>query len=587
MEEPRILTPPEGEIFMVPDNDNGLAFWNPPRSGSSSSTAGFLGNVRPVGEDMIRIDSESSAGTDAIPRVGIVAPYSQARTERAKTELQKAVAEVDELNPARDGPLTLTQIGRWADRNIIQGARGRNRAGPDPNDSWIDPEYLRKARHGPGTEINDRIYRKLAHPRLAAKTEEPQIRTFCSLEFAQDDGTSEMTLNDNWKRKRIGTPEYHGQWTAYQASPPLYPRVKDGILQLASASLGCIYDHQSLPSKVENPASCEQHEFRPRWEYYPKDHWNPEGARERFFSWLQKIPTPGLAVDIYHAAFFDGTSCPDGGSSMMIMRENHGATPRHENDEQTRLHWHETAAGYVWNIRSQMKAKTKEAIRESQRELALRGTLQPSTQRQHSYLILRPGEFTDVEELVPLFNWYAEHTTFLPDETPITKVKVNRIIQACRDQNMPFIVAVPDRTVEVLEKRPDDPEISGLAYVKKFNDERSTGEIRVFVHPKSKRLQIGTALVDMILRSCDSKQSPEGHRPYDFRGRDRLEYGNGCPCKLHQLVCAIAYEPKKAKDYIWVKQWLIKRFRFEALGNIQNGRVKFGHRYVYVVHHPD
>ena len=59
MEEDRVLTPPEGEIFMIPDNDNGLDFSNPLPSASLSSTPGFLGNVQPVGEDMIPIDSES------------------------------------------------------------------------------------------------------------------------------------------------------------------------------------------------------------------------------------------------------------------------------------------------------------------------------------------------------------------------------------------------------------------------------------------------------------------------------------------------------------------------------------------------
>lgn len=543
------------------------------------STTGYLGYVAPMGEDITPNNGNLIADSDPVPAWGEVAPYSQARVDSAKAELKKVIAEVGELYPIREGPLTLDQISRWADRNITQAAR-EHRPGQNIIDTWIDPENLQNARNGQGTEFHSKVYRKLGHIRVGTKTEEAQVKSNRPTAPTSDDSDSDSTLDHSWKRKWVGTTEFHGQWAAYQASPCLFPQVKDGVLFLESSPNECTYrhDHKSILSKVQNPAKYEQTEFELNWDYWPQDHWSPQSYRARFFSWLDAIPDPGMAIDIYHAAFFDGTACPDGGSSMMIMKDRHAPVWRNSKDEQNRLHWHETSAGYTWNIRTQMKTKIMIEIRESQKQMTLRGTLGLPSKRIHPYLILRPGEFTDVDNLVSLFNWYAENTTFLPETAPITKIEVHKMIHLCRTRKLPFIVAVPEITTEVFEKRPDDPEIAGVAYVKRFNDERSTGEVRVLVHPKCKQLQIGTALVDMIMRSCDTQQSPTGYRPYKFQGRENLAYGADYPCNLTHLVCSIAYEPSKLKRYAWIKTWLSRTFQFNHLGHVRDGRVKFGHK---------
>ncbi|KAJ5983309.1 hypothetical protein N7481_005408 [Penicillium waksmanii] len=536
---------------------------------------GYTGSLVPIGEDM-RPDTSSDSGTDAdavAPR-GELVQFSQTRLDREKGELKEAIDEVAELNPPRNGkPLTLAEINRWADKNITQDARER-RPCASIRENWLDPEDLRKARIGPGTKIDDRVYRKLAHPRLAAKTEETQPETVAP----DDEDDLSMDLDQAWKRKRVGTPEYLGQWTTYQASPPMYPKITNGVLSMSSSSPGGIFDHKPMPSKVENPEPYEQHEFKSNWGFWPSNHYDPTWFREQFFAWVANLPSPGHSVDIFHAAFFDGTASPDGGSAMMIMREKHGICDRVTEDEQTRLHWHETSAGYIWNVRTQMKEQAMIQIRQSRRTMAIRGTLGPSTQRLHHYLILRPGEPDDAEHLLPLFNWYAENTTFVASTTPFTQAGIQRLIQNCRDWKLPFIVAVPDRRVEVLERRPDEPEILGFAYVKRFNDEPSTGEVRVFVDHTCKKLHIGTGLVDMIMRTCDTRQSPDGYRPYEFKLRENLNYGDGYQCNLTSLVFAIAYEPSKEGKYRWVRSWLMRRFKFENLGHMKSGRVKFGHR---------
>lgn len=526
-------------------------------------------------------DGNSNAGASTVAPFHSLPPFSQPRTDKAKEELKKAIAEVDELNPPREGHITLGNIGRWADRNIIQGARERLRGGPALREVWLDPENLRNARDGPGTDINDRVYRKLMRPRLVPNTEEPKTRD--PLGFTANNEDMDMDPDENWRRKMTGTPEYHGQWTAYQASPPLYPQIKEGKLSLVSSSHENRYERQPIPLKVENPPDYQQYDFVPKWEFWPIYHWNPQGHRQQFFKWLNTVPDPGLPVDIYHAAFFDGTACPDGGSSMMIMKQKHIMIPRNDGDGETRLHWHETSAGYVWNIRCHLKAKIRAEILETKRQIAIRGTLGRSNKRTHPNLFLRPGEFTDVENLVPLFNWYAEKTAFLPDTTPINKVGINKIIQTCRDRNLPFIVAVPDKSTRIIEKRSNDPEIIGFAYLKRFNDERSTAELRVFVDPECKKLQIGTCLTDMILRTCDiGRGDNEVHQFYEFIGREKLAYGDKYPCHLNRIVCVIAYEPQKEKEYSWVKDWLVNQFHFKHEGHIPDGRMKFCHRYVYL-----
>lgn len=563
-------TPPEDSDYLVIE---GVA--SP--SVFFEKMTGYTGSLVPMGEDMRPLtSSDSGSDADAVAPRGELVQFSQTRLDKERSELKQAINEVAELNPPRNGkPLTLAEISRWADKNITQDAR-EHRPCASIRENCLDPEELRKARIGPGTKIDDLVYRKLAHPRLAAKTEaqESQPETV----IPDDDDELKMDFDAAWKRKRVGTPEYHGQWTAYQASSPMYPKITNGVLSMSSSPPGGSYDHQPMPSKVKNPEAYEQHDFKSNWGFWPSNHYDPTWFREQFFKWVANLPSSGHPVDIYHAAFFDGTASPDGGAAMTIMKEKHGICERVTEDEQTRLHWHETSAGYIWNVRTQMKEKARIQIRESQRALETRGFLGPGTQRLHHYLLLRPGEPSDAENLLPLFNWYAENTTFVASTTPIGQTAIQRIIQTCRERNLPFIVAVPDRRVHVHEIRPDEPEILGFAYVKRFNDEPATGEVRVFVDHTCKKLHIATGLVDMIMRTCDINQRPDGYRPYEFIPKGELKYGDGYQCNLSRLVFAIAYDPPKESKYRWIRSWLMRRFKFENLCHIKNGRVKFGHR---------
>lgn len=546
----------------------------------------FAGYVTPMGEDMRPMtSSESGSLPDAVVPRGELVPFSQSRLKKEENELKQAMEVVAELNPARNGKaVTLVEINRWADRHITQDARERKPCA-SLHVFWVDPENIRKARKGPGTQVNDRVYRKLAHARLAAKTEEhrPETSSQDDGDDDDDDDVSDWTQVEHqlWLRQLSSAPEYHGQWTSYQASPPRYPIVKDGVLSLLSSAPRGGYGHKSIQFKVENPKAYEQHEFQPNFGFWPEYHLDPQHFRDQFFLWIRSLPEPGKVVDIHHAAFFDGTSCPDGASSMIIMKDKHRICTRHDDDEQTRLHWHETAAGYSWNFGTQMKAKAIIRLRESQRIMAARGTLEPSTQRLHHYLVLRPCEPDDADDLIALFNWYAENTTFLPRDTPITKPDILQLIQLCRERSLPFVVAVPDTRIKVYERRPDEPPILGFAYVRRFNDEELTGEVRVFVDRTCTRLRIGTALLDLIMRTCDANWKRDGPRPYDFIPQDGLEYGEAYQCNVTSLVFSIAYEPSRDRQYAWVRQWLSRRFGFVQLGHIKDGRVKFGYRYVF------
>lgn len=540
----------------------------------------FITNVQPMGEDMRPDTGDQSTDSEAPPVVGKVPRYSRAREDHAKKELQTAIDEVDVLNPVRNGPLTLAQIGRWADRNITQPARVRQ-ACDEFYYYQMDNKNLIQARDGPGTNLHDKVYAKLAHARRDTKTEQAQPSPGKVVSEADStDSNPYRSMNDSWNTKRPGTPAFISQWTAYRESPRCYYNIVDGALVLSPSDNGMTYSHQPMPSKVQNPSKYEQHDFQPNWHFFPWRQWSKEQQKD-FSKWLDKLDT-SCEMDILHEAFFDGTSCPDGGSSMFIMKEKHGICLRHVDDEETRLHWHETAAGYSWNMRIHLEAKTEKVVQETLRELEIRGTLLPSRKAFHPYLMMRPAEFTDVENLVPLFNWYAEHTTFIPNTAPLSKVDINRIIKTCRDRGLPFIIAVPDFSTKVLEKRPDDPKILGIAYVKRFNDEPSTGEVRVLVHHECKKLQIGSALMDMILRTCDLNYTPRKQQPYEFKGRPGLAYvDESYRCKLTRLVCCIAYEHCRRPLYLWVRTWLIEKFKFENVGHLDSARVKLGRRYVF------
>lgn len=548
---------------------------------SFQNMTGFLGHVTPMGEDMRpNVSSQSGSEPDAVVPRGDLIKFSQTRLDRAKSEFKQAAAEINELNPPRDGPMGLRQIKRWADRNITENARER-RPGRNIWEYCVNPDNIRKARIGPGNKLDDKLYQTLAQPRLAANTKEGQPGTFAQ---DDDDDDSSMDSDEAWLRKRVDTLNYIGQWAAYKASPPMYPKVTNGVLSLQSSSVGFVSDHKPMPSEVENPKPYMQFQFKHNFGFFPSDHYDPPYFRVRFFEWLNNLPKPDPPMDICHVAFFDGTASPDGGSGLMILRDKPGSTNRDNEDELTRNHSHETAAGYSWNIKIQLQAVESDEIERDRRRLRICGSLEPSMQRLHHYLILRPAEPDDAENLIPLFNWYSENTTFNPRQTPVVKEDIIRVIQACRNLKLPFIVAVPDRRIRVFERRPDEPEILGFAYVQRFNSEASTGEVRLFVDRTCKKLWIGSGLLDMILRTCDTRYVPgpprPAERPYEFLPRDGLEYSTNYPCNLTRLVFAIAFEPTKESKYLWVRRWLIKNFQFENLGILKQGRVKFGHRYV-------
>lgn len=543
----------------------------------------FISNVQPMGEDMLPDLSDSSTDSEAPPVIGKVPRFSQVRANHSQKELETAIEEVDLLNPARNGPLTLGQIGRWANRNITDPARVRRDLDKFCG-TQIDNENLNQARVGPATNLHDVVYAKLAQARRDTKTEQasPSPGKVVS-ETDSTDSSPDMSENDCWKKKWKGNPDYLSQWKAYHESPRCYHKVVDGALVLSPSADVQPDSNPTKPTKVQNPSQYEQHDFKNDWHFYPFRQW-PKARQEDFRKWLGELNPSGANVDISHNAFFDGTSCPDGGASMIIMKEKYGICLRHQDDEQTRLHWHETATGYLSNMKIHLEAKMEKAVQETLREVKIRGTLVPSRKAFHPYLMIRPGEFTDVEDLVPLFNWYVKKTVFLPNETPLSKVDINKIIKTCRERNLPFIVAVPDFSTKVLEKRPDDPKILGVAYIRRFNEEPSTGEVRVLVHHECKKLQIGSSLMDMILRICDVKYPPLKQQPYAFKGRPGLAYLDehyNLKCNLSSLVCSIAFEYSRKKDYEYVLRWIKQKFHFGHVGQLNSGRVKFGHRYVF------
>lgn len=232
------------------------------------------------------------------------------------------------------------------------------------NDEAISP-IIAVLRRRPGTDLNSPAYQALSQPRLAEGVEQrpswssnPPHAITDIAEFKEEEP------NYGWRSIMTGDPRFLHQWEAYAESPVIYPVVVDKTSKLTFES-DPHFKRPKLPVKKTLKENKEfqkgpKGSYQRNWNFSPRLRWEQEseGEGDSFCRWLKDLPKME-AVDIYHAAFFDGTAFPTGGYTMMIPDIRHVPAPRNMKHEQTRLHWHETSAGLVYNYVQEKKKKPK------------------------------------------------------------------------------------------------------------------------------------------------------------------------------------------------------------------------------------
>lgn len=458
------------------------------------------------------------------------------------------------------------------------------------NESHSCPEMLPTARDGPGVDLGSVVYELLAKPRTAEGVEEPEPWAAADPpDYIPDyeHGKIEKTV------KRSNNVEFRTQWdaqrkrqaNAYAKSHRIYPIVQNDTLALTSDYKKVVYEPERSLLDDWNldvqDGEDRWHEFKHRITSFDLPN---ASVRKQFRTWWDTIPA-GHQVDIYHAAFFDGTAMPDGQSTMFLPDIKHIPTPRDMKDELTRLHWHETSEGYVYNlgkVNRRRQKKEQEHQEHLRRTAAYRAWLElpPDSKVVPPGIYLRPAEQYDVSSILEIVNWYARTSALSSKSRSMEANDVGELVQFCRENHLPFVVAAR-RPPERLCRNQIDP-VVGYAYVGFHGHgkraDKHTGELHVFVQESSKKQHIGRALVDMVLSCFDvtSKQSKD----YEFDRTGTVQYGAGYGCFLRSMVCAIAKSPEAREEHAWIKKWLERDFGFEEKCGVKNARVKSGKRYV-------
>lgn len=455
------------------------------------------------------------------------------------------------------------------------------------NESHSCPEMLPAARDGPGVDPSSRVYELLTKPRIVEGVEEPEPwATANPPDFIPDDEYEEIEKTVKWSNN----VQLRTQWDArqkiqakaYEKSRPIFPIVQNGILTFTSEYNNAVYEPEgSLPDDWTldiREGDDQWYELKYRISSFDLPN---ASVRKQFRSWWDQLPA-GRQVDIYHVAFFDGTAMPDGQCSMFLPDIKHIPTPRNMKDELTRLHWHETSEGYVYNlgkINQRRRKKEQEQQEHLCRTAAYRAWLElpPDSKVVPPGIYLRPAEQCDASSILEIMNWYAQNSALSGETRSIEVNDIGELLQFCRENHFPFVVAAR-RPPERLCRNQIDP-VVGYAYVEFHRPGKSAdkhiGELHVFVQEGSKKQHIGRALVDMVL-SCFDVTSGQSN-DYEFDQTGTVQYGVGYGRPLTAMVCAIATSAE-AQENAWIKKWLERDFGFKDKCVFENARVKSGKR---------
>ncbi|KAJ5673395.1 Acyl-CoA N-acyltransferase [Penicillium longicatenatum] len=228
-------------------------------------------------------------------------------------------------------------------------------------------DYLHAIRNGPTNNIGTDGYNRITKFRTAKGVEQPETGSIDPPCFIPYNELADLRTQPQ------GSPGYLSQWEQYNRSPETRPVVICGNIELLNPS-----HHRNLkfdpekklpfPATVRNPMGCYQFVFHPNWGFQTPEVIEGQDKEWLFHRWLSRLPETAQPQDIFHHAFFDGTASADGGCGFMIQGIHHIETPRDMSDNETRRHWHETAAGYaadmiilkkLWSIQRDSKRYDK------------------------------------------------------------------------------------------------------------------------------------------------------------------------------------------------------------------------------------
>ncbi|KAJ9221339.1 hypothetical protein DTO280E4_7714 [Paecilomyces variotii] len=461
-----------------------------------------------------------------------------------------------------------------------------------------NPETLNVVREGPGTDPESEEFLKIAAFRtINVPGNRPESSNVLSRRFRFPQDVSEG------ERKKL-------QWSFYSRDTPAYPTFdKGGKFMISTQPTAESEERSALLASYDDGSSVglKQPPQPPRdfpdeiWDGIPAD-WlfrpsysetntNLERYRQWFWRWLDSTVVLAYPVDIYHEAFFDGTAHTDGERGLFIPDIESHDTKIDMTDEETRLHYNETGAGYIINYRLHLlkEAEEKGARVRRERGVYLESCLnheEPNPYVPKANIYLRPAENRDVPGLLELCNWYIHNTALCADLETLTRAEMIQRIADSKQEKLPFIVAVERNNRHALDHL---ERVLGYAlatdYMGQTTAGRHTVELEVFVSHGSKRLGVARCLMDKLLQVCDPTYVPHLGYFFDSDLDDRPGYECGGRRMLARLIFTYCFSEDDKSEYERVKEWLKGEYSFYEQGLLRGVCVKFGklHNVSYLV----
>ncbi|GKZ71084.1 hypothetical protein AnigIFM63309_002007 [Aspergillus niger] len=454
-----------------------------------------------------------------------------------------------------------------------------------------DDEVVAKCRDGPGVDPKSEVYQEIEKNRCVRPMEEVDLNVEALSMVNDSDKEPEDDRLDNLEELKFSFDSLlkAPQWDAYEKQSLNYPQVINNQVTLspepseAQATLRAktqkfgVHPYASRGAPPTFPPSAYQ-----KWRKY--DHlcdwwWAPpmlpfyDSWLQKFRSWLDETIENACYADIYHKGFFDGTAHPDGVRTFLIPDLPKATTILNPNDELGHRHRHETAAGLSYNL--VMHKKVDAELEEQKLALSRRmqlecmATMPPNPNTPRANIYLRPAHVGDANQLLPIYNWYAQNSFVSVDIGTVQPDDVRERIQTARDARLPFIVAVERGSGHQRET------IFGYATAKDYTGWETSGrytvELELFVIPEQQRKGIGNCLMDKILQVCDGNHRTKGG--YDFNHTGLSGYGLGGHREFARLIFKFTYIPEERQSKSWVRDWLAKN-NFELQGRLCGVRAK-------------
>ncbi|KAL4880192.1 hypothetical protein BJY04DRAFT_81885 [Aspergillus karnatakaensis] len=458
------------------------------------------------------------------------------------------------------------------------------------------PELLKRYRTGPGTDQCSKEYLEIAQIRAVLQAEIPDLsylpgssQVFEETSHDADPDALKRQLQSHlkvrqevYKKTETAFPTLIDGTITLSPTPTKkhrkalaqsrYPKAPEGTLNPKSLLAGKD-EVLILHSSWDDPVILD-------WAYCPRCITDEKAYHVDFQRWLDVTISHECTVDIYHQTFFDGTSHADGESSMFMLDMCSFETQLDPRDEASRLHAHETAAGYILNLL--MQTQEAEVAEEHRRLMSRKANLEYQQKRALNMrtpaspvanIYLRPVDDRDASELKDILDEFAHDSFETPDTMSINRSEVRGRIESSRTARLPFIVAVDRRTASTTPEK-----ILGYALAKDFESphrgSQYTAELEVYVRKEHTNLGIGRCLLDKLLEVCDPSYISKSGYQFEASYGERSAYYPGGSRKLARLLFKLGYVDQEISKHNRVKRWLKDHAGFEEQGVLRGVRLK-------------